>query len=330
MRNTSDPKHEEYARLVKEFEAAYGEDWDGTMIEYDNDFVSLPTYVGKAAGKGNSRIVLQWLGKGNIREMVNAKCEDAGNAGLLFMAASTQQLDLMSYLLLNGANVNILNSTGRSTLTAACLSKDDHLGTVRLLPSWGGDLYLEGEGMTKDNMSFWRDYVTRKGDAAIAKLISSELGGRRCEIVGAARGNLIGKTCVVEEYIENSDQYKVTVEYTNEVLLLGVDNLKRRDRTPQDPGYYVECKNNRLIRRDFKSNEDCQAFIASLRSDKEESVEDDPDAEAKAEQAAADLLAELGLDDLGGPSSKASKQENQPATSGKKKKKHGSKKKGRK
>ncbi|EJK71371.1 hypothetical protein THAOC_07200 [Thalassiosira oceanica] len=75
------------------------------------------------------------------------------------------------------------------------------------------------------------------------------------------------KTCVVEEYIEISDQYRVRMEFTNEVLLLDSDNLKRRDRTPQDPGYYVECKNNRLIHRDFKSNEECQAFIASLGSD---------------------------------------------------------------
>ena len=35
------------------------------------------------------------------------------------------------------------------------------------------------------------------------------------------------------------------------VLLLGMENLKRRDRTPQDPGYYVEFKKNRLIRHIF-------------------------------------------------------------------------------
>ena len=59
---------------------------------------------------------------------------------------------------------------------------------------------------------------------AIANLMSSELGGRRCEIVSApnTRGDLVGKTCVVEEYIKESDQYKVTMEFTNEVLLLGV------------------------------------------------------------------------------------------------------------
>ena len=119
------------------------------------------------------------------------------------------------------------------------------------------------------------------------------------------------------------------MEFTNEVLLLGADILKRRDRTPQDPGYYVECKNNRLIRRDFESNEECQAFIANLSADEDELSEVDPDKEAKAERAAADLLAELGLEDLERPSSSASKKEKQPVASGKKKKR-GGKKKGRK
>ncbi|EJK58672.1 hypothetical protein THAOC_21184 [Thalassiosira oceanica] len=118
------------------------------------------------------------------------------------------------------------------------------------------------------------------------------------------------------------------MEFTNEVLFLGTGNLKRRDRTPPDPGYYVEFQNNRLIRRDFKSNEECQAFITSLGSDEEESSEVDPYAEAKAEQAAAELLAELGLDDLEGPNSCASKKNNQSASG--KKKKRGGKKKGRK
>ena len=131
---------------------------------------------------------------------------------------------------------------------------------------------------------------------------------------------------MVEEYITESDRYKVTMEFTNEILLLGADNLKRRDRSPQDPGYYVEWQINRLIRRDFESNEECQVFIASLSAKEDELAEVDPDAENKAEQAAADLLAELGLDDLEGPSSDASKKGEQPVTAGKKKKRGGNKK----
>ncbi|EJK69960.1 hypothetical protein THAOC_08730, partial [Thalassiosira oceanica] len=336
MEDTSHPKYERHARMVKQFEAEYGEDWDGTMIEYDSDFVNLPMYViKKALLNDDFRSVLQWLGKGKIEERVNAKCEEAGNAGLLYicvtLTASSKQLDLMSYLLLNGADVNILDFGGSSVLTASCVAEDIPSASIRLLLSWGAEHTEKGEQATKvGKLSFCLE-IAEKGNVELANLMSTELGGRRCEIVSAprTRDDLVGKTCVVEEYIEISDQYKVTMEFTNEVLLLGSVNLKRRDRTPQDPGYHVEYKNNRLIRRDFKSNEECQAFIASLRADVEESSEIDRNAEARAEQAAADLLAELGLEDLEGPKSSATKKEKQPAASDKKKKR-GGKKKGRK
>ncbi|EJK65528.1 hypothetical protein THAOC_13597, partial [Thalassiosira oceanica] len=291
MKNTSHPRYDEHAREVEQFKAEYGEDWDGTMIEYDSDFVDLPKYVVKALGKGNLRTVLQWL------------------------------------------DVNILEVGGASVLTASCIYEGNLSETVGLLLSWGAEHIVKGERETKEGKLAWRQEISAKGNVELANLMSSELGGRRCEIVSPpnpnTRDNLVGKTCVVEEYIEISDQYKVRMEFTNEVLLLDPNMLKRRDRTPQDPGYYVECKNNRLIRRDFKSNEECRAFIASLGSDVGELSKVDPDAGAKAEQAAADLLAELGLEDLDGPSSSASKKNNQPASSGGKKKKRGGKKKGR-
>ena len=346
MKYTSDNKHEEYARRVKRFEAVYGEDWEGTMVEYDNDFVSLPHYVYKAVQEQNIRTVLQWLGKGNIRERVNAKFEDGGNLGLLSLAHVNQQHDLMSYLLLKGADVNILNSSGMSVLTVVCCDDKkltqkllthcyddtrDPLKSVGLFLTWGAELYREGEQVTKEMKLDMCGDLSRFASVAMANFISPDLGGRRCEIISApdARGDLVGKTCVVQEYIEKSNQYKVTMEFTNEELLLGADHLERRDRTQQDPGYYVEWKNNRLIRRDFESNDECQAFIASLGSEEDESAEVDPDAENKADQAAADLLAELGLGDLEGPSSDASKKGKQPVAAGKKKKR-GGKKKGRK
>ena len=82
---------------------------------------------------------------------------------------------------------------------------------------------------------------------------------------------------------------------SKQVLVLGADNLKRRDRTPQDCGYYIEFKNGRTIRHDFDSSEDCQAFVAARNRDESEPVVSE-EAEARAEQAAAELLAELGLD----------------------------------
>ena len=336
MNDTAHPAHlrcyDEYAELVKQFEAKYGEDWESTMIEYSSDLVGLPRYVAVATGEGNVRTVLLWLGKGDIKERVNAKCHEVGNSSLLWAAATDNRHDLMSYLLLNGADVNILTSTGASVLQlVVCSDQRNHSQAARLLLSWGAELFENGKQMTEERKLEWRNYVFGTENAAIAKLMSSELGGRRCEIISTpnTRSDLVGKTCVVEEYVMKSNQYKVTMEFTNEVLLLGMENLKRRDRTPQDPVYYVECKNIRLIRRDFKSNEECQAFIADLGADEEELTEVDPEKEAKAEQAAADLLAELGLEDLDGLSSSASKKEKQPVSAGKKKKR-GGKKKGRK
>ena len=82
---------------------------------------------------------------------------------------------------------------------------------------------------------------------------------------------------------------------SKEVLIIGPKNLKRRDRTPQDCGYYIEIKNGRTIRHDFDSNEECQVFVAALDRGETQPVVTE-EAEARAEQAAAELLAELGLD----------------------------------
>ena len=81
------------------------------------------------------------------------------------------------------------------------------------------------------------------------------------------------------------------------MLVLSPDNLKRRDRTPQDCGYYIEFKNGRTIRHDFDSSEDCHAFVATLNNEGETQPAVTEEADARAEQAAAELLAELGLDD---------------------------------
>ena len=330
MKNTANPRYDEFAEQVKRFEAEYGEDWEDTRVEYDNGFVSLPLYVFKAATNGSIRTALQWLGKGSIKERVNAKCEDAGNASLLWAAARNNRHDLMSHLLLNGVDVNILDSSGASVLAGICFHNDSSK-SIRFLLSWGAELFIEGKQVTKGKTLALCEKVFQRSDAATAQLLSSELGGRRCEIVSvpSTRVDLVGKTCVVEEYLEGSDQHKVKMEFPDEVLLLGADCLKRRDRTPQDPGYYVEGKNNRLIRRDFKSNDECQAFIANISAYEEEVAGVDPNAEAKAEQAAADLLAELGLEDLEGPSISAAQKEKHSVAMGKKKKR-GGKKKGRK
>ena len=165
---------------------------------------------------------------------------------------------------------------------------------IRLLLSWGARFFTE-DGHTRECCIA---VARRAGAHELANLLKSELGGRRCEIVDlSSRPELNGKTCVADEYLPDSNQYKVSLENkSKEVLVLDTDNLKRRDRTPQDCGYYIEFKNGRTIRHDFDSSEDCQAFVATLNRGETQPVVTE-EAEARAEQAAAELLSELGLED---------------------------------
>merc|ERR1719356_1681504 len=74
-------------------------------------------------------------------------------------------------------------------------------------------------------------------------------------------------------------------------------NLKRRDRTPDDCGYFVEFKKGRTIRHEFASKEECRAFLASFDGENNIPSVFNAEAEARAEQAAADLLAELDIEE---------------------------------
>ena len=98
----------------------------------------------------------------------------------------------------------------------------------------------------------------------LANLISSEFGGRRCEVINLPNHpQLNGKTCVVEKYIAKKERYKVIFEGSGDAALVGPNNLKRRDRTPLDCGYYITFKNG-MSRREFATKEECQAYVTSL------------------------------------------------------------------
>ena len=99
----------------------------------------------------------------------------------------------------------------------------------------------------------------------LKKLISSEFGGRRCEVINLPNHpQLNGKACVVEKYITKKDKYKIIFEGSGNAALVGPNNLKRRDRTPLDCGYYISFKNGRMTRREFATKEECLAYVSSL------------------------------------------------------------------
>ena len=75
---------------------------------------------------------------------------------------------------------------------------------------------------------------------------------------------LNGKTCVVEKYITKKDKYKIIFEGSGNPALVGPNNLKRRDRTPLDCGYYITFENGKISCREFATKEECQAYVTSL------------------------------------------------------------------
>ena len=302
---TSSVLYQQACQFLKEAEENVGADWDGvTVLQDDNDepAVTMPNYIYKAVRQGDIKSVLKWINANRTEDRVNAisRAESMGSPAIL-TASMFNHLILMTLLLQLGADVDLRTSNGLTTI--GLLFSDDEAFKVghvnkraRLLLSWGANFFTDEVGCS-------REYCVSKsrkhGKRDLANLLESELGGRRCEIINlTSRTELNGKTCVADEYIPDSNQYKVVLETkTKEVLVLGPDNLKRRDRTPQDCGYYIEFKNGRTVRHDFDSSEECRAFVATMNGGEVQPVVTEG-AEARAEQAAADLLAELGLDDL--------------------------------
>ena len=66
------------------------------------------------------------------------------------------------------------------------------------------------------------------GITKLTKLISSEIGGRRCEVINLPNHpQLNGKTCVVEKYIAKKDKYKIIFEGSDNAALVGPNSAKQ-------------------------------------------------------------------------------------------------------
>ena len=326
--NTSSEHYHAVCLLLEQAEQKIGADWDGVTVLQDNNdkpAAAMPDYIEKAISGGKIKSVLKWINANRTEDRVNASAIIMG-APALHVAGTFSHLTLTTLLLQLGADIDLRTNRGSTAIELVSTPEAFQLGDaskiVRLLLSWGASFVSDQKGWCSREDCIYE--ARQAGKTELAKLLESELGGRRCEIVDlTSRPELNGKTCVADEYLPDSNEYKVTLETkSKEVLVLGPDNLKRRDRTPQDCGYYIEFKNGRTIRHDFDSSEDCQAFVAALSKGEGQPVVT-AEAEARAEQAAAELLAELGLDDS---SNNVATSDNQVKKS-KKKKKGGKKKK---
>ena len=312
---TSSEVYHATCRLLKKTEEIVGRDWDGVTVLQDNTNndkppVVMPDYIAMAIGEGDIKTALKWINANRAEDRANAITSTRKNSIPMLYAASAggyhvaawNQLTLMTLLLQLGADVDSRDYGGLTAMdlmfTATAFARGDVRSRIILLLSWGAGFFSH-EGISGGcSREIAATSARTMSDHDLATLLESELGGRRCEVAKlSSRAELNGKTCVVDEYLPSSNQYKVILETKNkEVLVLSPGNLKRRDRTPQDCGYYIEFKNGRTTRHDFDSSEECQAFVAALSRDVTQPVVT-KEAEARAEQAAAELLAELGLDD---------------------------------
>ena len=300
--DTSSDYYHAICHALTRTEEIVGVDWDGVTVLQDDNCkppLVMPDYIFKALKGGDIKLVLKWINANRTEDRANAKsCAEMMGMSALSVASMFGHPTLMALLLQLGANVNDRDSQGLTAISLMTSEKGFKVGDVnkilRLLLSWGASYFPDKECSREECVSGARQF----GENRLANLLASELGGRRCEIINlSSRPELNGKTCVADEYVPDCNQYKVTLEAkSKEVLVLGPDNLNSRDRTPQDCGYYIEFKNGGTIRHDFDSSEDCKAFVAALNKGESQPAVTS-EAEALAEQAAAELLAELGLDD---------------------------------
>lgn len=210
----------------------------------------LPENVMDAMHAGDMKTILEYLGpRSTINNRIDGIDPRWSHNTLLHSAGCFKKLGTMSILLQLGANIEIVNDLGATAFTWTFATTWDETDKAwKLLYEWGATI----DGSLTDV----RNRILNN------PLLKTEFGGRRCEIIDLnIRKDLIGQTCVVEKYIPKKARYKITTEHTKETFLVGPNNLKRRDRTPKDPGYYVTFEDGATKRHDFSSNEECQAFV---------------------------------------------------------------------
>ena len=222
----------------------------------------LPLEVFFAFYANDIEFILDWLESSNYD--VDALGSGLGQVTLLFGSCQTQRLEFTSFLLQKGANTEIVNIVGHTALGNELFCHNELSDSARLLLTWGATIPA-----ISDFSTYFKEELVVAGWKLMREstLLKSEFGGRRCELINLnQRADLMGKTCVVTKYLPRKNRYKIKMEHSDESFLVGRDNLKRRDRTPDDPGYYINYQNGEPICYEFTSNEECQAFVRYIRA----------------------------------------------------------------
>ena len=235
------------------------EELNDMVEEYAAAQIHMPVSVQEAVTGNDAQTILDWLDSPDDEiKLIKLTSEGIGGINMLLVTVMRGFKELASLLLQQGAPVDAFDSHGTTPILAVLMTARVLNETITLLYEWGASLehHVPGE-------------YGAKADAMLATtpMFQNELVKRRCEIINLnQRKDLIGQTCIVEKYIAKKDRYKVTTEHAHETFLVGPDNLKRRDRTPDDPGYYVTFKDGEYKRHTFASNEECQEFVRNSRS----------------------------------------------------------------
>ena len=189
--------------------------------------IEFPRYIWRAAKDNDAKTVFDWLGSSvDEGRLTSSKF----GLTLLHFASLRGHTELASLLLQNGAVMDVYDTNGLPPILQV-LKKSYVLVNelVALLYEWGASLEHHVPG---DAGAVWDRNLQS------LPIFHDEFVKRRCEIVNLnQRKGLIRQTCIVEKYIARKERYKVTTENARETFLVGRDNLKRRDRTPDDPGY---------------------------------------------------------------------------------------------
>jgi len=289
LEDIGDTSSEDYMTQVGHvnlLEAEIG-DYDGKGLDYDDGCIEIPEFVFDAMTKNNDiESVMDWLGSPVDKNKLSARDPDHLNSTLVHLAIDSTNSDLLSILLQYGADVNALDAKGWNPLMLAskfCFEQ------ARILLEWGAEIILPPNVYEKCGLSNRDAFIHTQskraafivlvnrafGSNKLGNLVSSEFGGRRCEVINLPNHpQLNGKACVVEKYIAKKDKYKIIFEGSGNAALVGPNNLRRRDRTPLDCGYYITFKNGKMSRREFATKEECQAYVASLGGDVKGTVEE--------------------------------------------------------
>ena len=258
---------------IKQLEAEIG-DYDGEGLDYDG-CMDVPKEIAKAVKKNNMKKVIKWLRSPVDKKRLNSRYPDYMNYTLVHMAIDTANSDLLTILLQYGADVNACDAAGWNSLiiaSAKMMNLGHDICVAKILLEWGVEKILP-HGLSQIQETTIEEYegelfvemLKKQGNNKLANLILSEFGGRRCEVINLPNHpHLNGKTCVIEKYITKKDRYKIIFEGLGNAALVGPNNLKRRDRTPLDCGYYITFKNGKMSRREFATKEECQEYVSSL------------------------------------------------------------------